>query len=909
MNIAEFAEKLKIPTWKISVQIKNGRKIPIGENNKRPLIDVLTNRQRKIFTDYSLYLKYAKNIYCVDFDKCKEDNWNDIPDELKMDCELYRVLKDGLCYNTRTTKGEHFYCKINNMIDHSTEIKVYENPDYEIDLIKDCNNIWEQKDRLVNGEKVMEFEFDDIKHLFDFTRVSSNSMKKEFIRDTTLTENSQYIINDYYFNKIIAVLDVNEFKDFFKFTCICKQLNRYEDWDMIAKKHKNYDKNNNLKTWNSVLVDKYDKILEKILYIDLKEEKIFNKIKYKPIVELIPRQYYVRGLYDKLSNHIKLDMEESYLIQSSQGTGKTTLMKETFNDDKKINFISIVSRVNLAYAHYNEFTKKGISCSLYNEVQIKKGALNFITTIESLSKIVHHMETYKLDIATYTIFIDEINSLIEHTLDSSTVKDRIYIWSMLCDIIRNAYNIVVVDADISDITLQFITDLKPDFKYIKNDFLHHKDVLAEEMYNEKDIIDKCIEDIENNTPFFICCDSETTCVYLNAMINNTKVQMITSKCPMDKDTNLNLIQYLIFSPSIIYGLDDLQHRNIYCFYKEHTICPAQMVQQLTRCRNIKHLYYYFNKKRYSEPKYNNIEEVREDIRNIENYGIEKFKFLARHDKDSQLYEDLLVKYLYNQDAYETNKSLHFTDMIIKKGFKIIDNNKYEDFRVNEKQVKAIYMNILMNEFEFDLMYVQKVNEYLKLEKKEDFITYKKIFIDKKEIRFHFNICNYLLKDQGVINEYIVSSEGDDFNYKIFKKDLIKIDFLNDITQKYNIKFDVANETTSNIMFDYNNKNDHEKIHDHYKKLFNIRSKLPFNNNKYNVKLMIGNIFLLLFGNKLVNKQKKRTRTNNKDIMIFDYTICRDTIPYHEKLFQFRKPKKRGLSVFDPDYDTSILDEI
>ena len=73
--------------------------------------------------------------------------------------------------------------------------------------------------------------------------------------------------------------------------------------------------------------------------------------------------------------------------------------------------------------------------------------------------------------------------------------------------------------------------------------------------------------------------------------------------------------------------------------------------------------------------------------------------------------------------------------------------------------------------------------------------------------------------------------------------------------------------------------------------------------------MIGNIFLLLFGNKLVNKQKKRTQTNNKDIMIFDYTICRDTIPYHEKLFQFRKPKKRGLSVFDPDYDTSILDEI
>ena len=40
------------------------------------------------------------------------------------------------------------------------------------------------------------------------------------------------------------------------------------------------------------------------------------------------------------------------------------------------------------------------------------------------------------------------------------------------------------------------------------------------------------------------------------------------------------------------------NRPVYTYYKEHTINPANMVQQVSRCRNITQLHYYFSRKTY-----------------------------------------------------------------------------------------------------------------------------------------------------------------------------------------------------------------------------------------------------------------------------------------------------------------------
>ena len=54
---------------------------------------------------------------------------------------------------------------------------------------------------------------------------------------------------------------------------------------------------------------------------------------------------------------------------------------------------------------------------------------------------------------------------------------------------------------------------------------------------------------------------------------------------------------IIYSPKVIYGIDSCMRRNVYCWYKEHTINPKKMVQQVARCRNINNLYYHFEKKK------------------------------------------------------------------------------------------------------------------------------------------------------------------------------------------------------------------------------------------------------------------------------------------------------------------------
>ena len=59
------------------------------------------------------------------------------------------------------------------------------------------------------------------------------------------------------------------------------------------------------------------------------------------------------------------------------------------------------------------------------------------------------------------------------------------------------------------------------------------------------------------------------------------------------DYDLDKFDKIIFSPKIVYGLDSQMRRNVFCLFQGHTISAKSMLQQVARCRNITHLYYYF----------------------------------------------------------------------------------------------------------------------------------------------------------------------------------------------------------------------------------------------------------------------------------------------------------------------------
>jgi len=133
---------------------KKTSKIPEGEKNNATL-DFIQNNRGKGNT-LSLYLKYIKDLFVIDFDEKQITN-----------CKLFDKLKDSAF--TETQKGYHFYVYIKNIDEFSNQQKI-SNENIDIDLIKK-NNIWETKTRNIYGE-IQTFEWDELKQFFDIKKMN-----------------------------------------------------------------------------------------------------------------------------------------------------------------------------------------------------------------------------------------------------------------------------------------------------------------------------------------------------------------------------------------------------------------------------------------------------------------------------------------------------------------------------------------------------------------------------------------------------------------------------------------------------------------------------------------------------------------------------------------------------------------
>ena len=106
-----------------------------------------------------------------------------------------------------------------------------------------------------------------------------------------------------------------------------------------------------------------------------------------------------------------------------------------------------------------------------------------------------------------------------------------------------------------------------------------------------------MEKLKKEDSFLCCTDSKINAELIyNDFKDDEDCILIVSG--VDEYVNLDSYKKVIFSPKIVYGLDSIMRRPVYTYYKEHTINPANMVQQVSRCRNITHLHYYFSKKNY-----------------------------------------------------------------------------------------------------------------------------------------------------------------------------------------------------------------------------------------------------------------------------------------------------------------------
>ena len=431
------------------------------------------------------------------------------------------------------------------------------------------------------------------------------------------------------------------------------------------------------------------------------------------------------------------------LVQSDTGTGKTTEFKNyIINQQKKAKswetkgkFISVVSRVSLGKEQVKVFREAGINCYYHEEIseECKNNGMwwgryegdNIVITIDSLLKM-QNFDSFE----GYTLYLDEYNSLIEYLICVKLLnKKRLEIYEFLINIMRQADRVICTDADINDISIRYMDivlnklkceDYQPFYKYIKNEYKHNNGIEAKEIFS----FNKFIKAIDKEDKYMICCDSKTQADII-AFLDKKKhkdymlitaegvYRSITGKWT-NETPDLDSCDKVIFSPAVVYGLDSIMERPVYCYFKEHTISPNAMVQQLSRCRNIKYLRYMFCSKKWKVYKYHDYRQVEDEIIEQERYGLKTHGTVDNetgevNECEDRLYIELRAKYEYRNDCFYTNKYSHFIKIIKSRGFKI----QAQFSQTSEKGVAEIKKDMTELKKEQYKAMCEDYNDYIK----------------------------------------------------------------------------------------------------------------------------------------------------------------------------------------------------
>ena len=591
----------------------------------------------------------------------------------------------------------------------------------------------------------------------------------------------------------------------------------HENWLKTATAMKYIDKTNYFlgycikhnKTKTKSLNDRYSKKNIKLIDESIKRDyKHFNKMfshllkmtdiegaelmmdyyKYKPIIESNLSNIKVEKInIDKLGKLININKTKNYVIQSDTGTGKTTLVKKYISANPNIKIISIVSRISLGDCQYMEFNKEGIDIQNYRHWKESfSTGMNVIITIDSIMRLSY------IDFSNYVIFLDEYNSLIEYLINCPNLKKvRCIVFKMLLKILKECHQVICVDADIHSISLEMLKYCNVEYDYIQNQFLHNKAVKSEEVFKYEDFI-KELKELDKS---MVCCDSKTDAesifyeivkykcekagISLNIIkekgvlekednfgdkvintfekmlvkINNISVCLITSDTDdmIDLDSN----DIVIFSPKVIYGLDSTTNRPVFCHYKEHTISPRAMVQQIARNRNIEYLKYIFYKKKFNNDIYNNIKDVEKETKSIVDLSL--FELMCSKE-EADLFYKLYNTIKYNEDCYNTNKFAHVKKLLQDRGF---DDKSYIRPKSDIKPINELNKQTKerkYKEFETDTEKNHKINEYLDMPPylfKEN----KELFLETNPLTQHFHIQSYFFKGADEWKEDIEKMES------------------------------------------------------------------------------------------------------------------------------------------------------
>ena len=672
---------------------------------------------------------------------------------------------------------------------------------------------------------------DEIKVSKENTNKETSDDEHITLYDNHFTNNYKYEIDDATIMKLLKMLSpeyLNNFELWFKITTVLKSLNAIRIWKDWSKQSINYDSVKNKRYWN--IANPFIDINYLVYVLRSAGNKIDYIRKYKKYDPLTKDNFYNKKIENnanyvsELLSNEDFNVYDTIIIKSCTGTGKTTAvaqcMEEYLKDDGETKFLTLTTRTTLTDQHEKSF--QNINLQNYQKCDVDD--------CRHLSICLNSLHKLKMkDIENYVVYIDEIASFLEFTHNDTLDNNIQTIYTSLIDIVKNAKKVIVSDALITDNVINFLkhrrreelTAQRAAFSskmttlYINNSFKKYEGVKAYRIRDEEKLLNQLLTNIENKEYFLFGCDSCDTITKLyHHCLSKARDEEKNDYILITADTDYAIVdaskqfenKYVFYSPKITFGLDfsyDLQ-QDVFIYVKGRTINPYGIFQQTTRTRNIKQIYFYCETFNLQE-KYKTMEELRGTIRDtISKSHILNTLCVAFDENDERkIIENTFFNlFLYNEyanDVLNTDKYLHFRDILINNGISVEELYEPKKLRKDTRdEMTEVIENIseeLFNEFlkedtnkmdsKFDNINTNLYTLGLIGKGTETIKQYKDIITNKYLLTEHFNIMR-LLKSDAYIKDRLEKKGQTCYKTKLVRSTEHKILLLRELEEYYNI---------------------------------------------------------------------------------------------------------------------------
>jgi hypothetical protein len=906
--------------------------IPVSKDSKKALVkwkDITITPDLSLFKDYRIanITGNINNIIVIDVDKPKIGK--DEKDGFKHFKKLMKNNKKTLTYKTKSG-GMHYYFEYDEDI-NTKNIGVN---GFSIDVLTN-NNYAIVYDKLY--DEPIQTMPDNVKEFIMSWRTRNNKTTK----DTQIKKN--VIINKdikYKFDndKLVKLLNLlpskyyNDYKCWFTITSALKSANLKDIWVEFSKKSSSYDCNNNNNMWDGVdpKIDlTYMTLLaqKENIKTSLKIHKYCDKLN---IFTAKPNEI----VNDKYINLNKFDFDEhpNLLIKSATGTGKTTATSKLVDrirhgHDYKV--LSIVSRVSLAYQHQKNFE------NMQNYKDLKQNEYsNCKDLVIQLDSIIH-LNPQKLK--NTIVYLDEVNSMFEYMLNSSTLKSRrLHVFNMLCMIIANASYVIGVDADLSDIVLKF-------FKFFDIDvhIIHNKYKNANGKVTDYKCPNKLISNMKANLKKgekFICCFDSLTFQdeviielkrYCESNNLNCKDDFLIYSSKDGEDNDLTDVtatwkgKYVFYTPKIVYGIDFVpdEYMNVYAFFKCTSVSPLAFSQMVSRCRKIKHLKYNIQERNVSlmfmdanaiKENYDDVlkylENCIDELDPINKDVIHKktdtryMEYDPRKDEiiiATSIFDDMYWEQQYYNSIMRSSMNQHFKNILEDKGYVVNINEELGSYKINSKELKGTVkennidmIDRIIND-KHESLTASEIKVKTSMEKRASILhikidndKFREELADDKKFREHLSICSLLYTNH---DEKFIDKAYQELKVKNTTSNITKVKLINDIHSLMNISPLCIDNININIEIPEDKQNIIKKVFRikdiHLITLYrNLIPGLISSNN-----MMIKGVRTIIYNidSKVINhhldllqiRNKKMDNVNQETLKYFDYVA-----PKEKKMF-------------------------